>query len=154
VRLIDTEGEQAGIVPIEQALEAAVEAGMDLVEVSPNADPPVCRIMDWGKFVFEQKKKQSGQKKTKQQQIKEVKFRPNTDENDYQVKLRRATEFLEEGHKLKLTLRFRGREMLHQDLGLKLLARVEKDLEELGAVEQRPKLEGRQMIMTMGPKRK
>jgi translation initiation factor IF-3 len=128
VRLIDTEGEQAGIVPIEQALEAAVEAGMDLVEVSPNADPPVCRIMDWGKFVFEQKKKQSGQKKTKQQQIKEVKFRPNTDENDYQVKLRRATEFLEEGHKLKLTLRFRGREMLHQDLGLKLLARVEKDL--------------------------
>jgi translation initiation factor IF-3 len=154
VRLIDTEGEQAGIVPIEQALEAAQEAGMDLVEVSPHADPPVCRIMDYGKYVFEQKKKQAGQKKTKQPQLKEVKFRPNTDDNDYRVKLRRATEFLEEGHKLKLTLRFRGREMLHQDLGLQLLQRVEKDLEELGVIEQRPRLEGRQMIMTMGPKKK
>ncbi len=143
-----------GIVPVEQGLEAAVEAGMDLVEVSPNAEPPVCRIMDYGKFVFEQKKKQAGQKKTKQMQVKEVKFRPNTDSNDYQIKLRNATRFLEDGNKVKVTLRFRGREMLHQDIGRDLLKRVEEDLKELASVEQFPKLEGRQMIMVLGPKKK
>lgn len=127
---------------------------MDLVEVSPNADPPVCRIMDYGKFVFEQKKKQAGQKKTKQIQVKEVKFRPNTDDNDYQIKLRNATRFLEQGNKVKVTLRFRGREMLHQDIGRDLLKRVEADLQELAAVEQFPKLEGRQMIMILGPRKK
>ncbi|MDQ2069211.1 translation initiation factor IF-3 [Natronospira bacteriovora] len=154
VRLIDQEGEQMGIVPLEQALESAQEAGMDLVEVSPNAEPPVCRIMDYGKFVFEQKKKQAGQKKQKQIQVKEVKFRPNTDDNDYRIKLRNATRFLEEGNKVKVTLRFRGREMLHQDIGRDLLKRVEEDLKELAAVEQFPKLEGRQMIMVMGPRKK
>ncbi|MEA5446491.1 translation initiation factor IF-3 [Gammaproteobacteria bacterium AB-CW1] len=154
IRLIDQEGEQLGIVPVEQGLEAAVEAGMDLVEVSPNAEPPVCRIMDYGKFVFEQKKKQAGQKKTKQMQVKEVKFRPNTDSNDYQIKLRNATRFLEDGNKVKVTLRFRGREMLHQDIGRDLLKRVEEDLKELASVEQFPKLEGRQMIMVLGPKKK
>ncbi len=143
-----------GIVPLEQALESAQEAGMDLVEVSPNAEPPVCRIMDYGKFVFEQKKKQAGQKKQKQIQVKEVKFRPNTDDNDYRIKLRNATRFLEEGNKVKVTLRFRGREMLHQDIGRDLLKRVEEDLKELAAVEQFPKLEGRQMIMVMGPRKK
>jgi translation initiation factor IF-3 len=152
--LIDQEGEQLGIVPVEQGLEAAAEAGMDLVEVSPHAEPPVCRIMDYGKFVFEQKKKQAGQKKPKQMQVKEVKFRPNTDSNDYNIKLRNATRFLEEGNKVKVTLRFRGREMLHQDLGRDLLKRVEADLMELAAVEQFPKLEGRQMIMILGPRKK
>ena len=152
--MIDQEGEQLGIVPVEQGLEAAAEAGMDLVEVSPHADPPVCRIMDYGKFVFEQKKKQAGQKKPKQMQVKEVKFRPNTDSNDYNIKLRNATRFLEEGNKVKVTLRFRGREMLHQDLGRDLLKRVEADLMELAAVEQFPKLEGRQMIMILGPRKK
>ncbi|MCP1726914.1 translation initiation factor IF-3 [Natronospira proteinivora] len=127
---------------------------MDLVEVSPHADPPVCRIMDYGKFVFEQKKKQAGQKKQKQIQLKEVKFRPNTDNNDYQIKLRNATRFLEDGNKVKVTLRFRGREMLHQDIGRDLLKRVEEDLKELAAVEQFPKLEGRQMIMILGPRKK
>lgn len=141
-------------MPVEQGLEAAVDAGMDLVEVSPHAEPPVCRIMDYGKFVFEQKKKQAGQKKPKQIQVKEVKFRPNTDNNDYQIKLRNATRFLEDGNKVKVTLRFRGREMLHQDLGRDLLKRVEEDLKELGTVEQFPKLEGRQMIMILGPKKK
>ncbi len=141
-------------MPIEEAQEKAADADMDLVEVSPNAEPPVCRIMDYGKFVFEQKKKQQGQKKTKQIQVKEVKFRPNTDDNDYNIKLRKARHFLEEGDKLKVTLRFRGREMLHQDLGRNLLERVEKDLEELAQVEQRPKLEGRQMIMTMAPRKR
>ena len=152
--MIDQEGEQLGIVPVEQGLEAAAEAGMDLVEVSPHAEPPVCRIMDYGKFVFEQKKKQAGQKKPKQMQVKEVKFRPNTDSNDYNIKLRNATRFLEEGNKVKVTLRFRGREMLHQDLGRDLLKRVEADLMELAAVEQFPKLEGRQMIMILGPRKK
>ncbi|WP_253447631.1 translation initiation factor IF-3 [Natronospira proteinivora] len=154
IRLIDQEGEQLGIVPVEQGLESAAEAGMDLVEVSPHADPPVCRIMDYGKFVFEQKKKQAGQKKQKQIQLKEVKFRPNTDNNDYQIKLRNATRFLEDGNKVKVTLRFRGREMLHQDIGRDLLKRVEEDLKELAAVEQFPKLEGRQMIMILGPRKK
>ena len=128
---------------------------MDLVEISPNADPPVCRVMDYGKFRFEQRKKQQeAKKKQKQIQVKEVKFRPGTDEGDYQVKLRNLIRFLNDGDKAKVTLRFRGREMAHQDLGFKLLKRVEEDLADFGTVEQRPKMEGRQMIMTLGPTKK
>lgn len=128
---------------------------MDLVEVSPNADPPVCRIMDFGKFLFEQKKKaQEAKKKQSLTQLKEVKFRPTTEDADYQVKLRNATRFLEDNDKVKVTLRFRGREMLHQDLGRKLLERVKADLDEISQVEQFPKLEGRQMVMVLAPKKK
>ena len=137
------------------ALDLAGEAGLDLVEVSPNAEPPVCRVMDFGKYVFEQNKKASeSKKKTKQFQIKKVKFRPGTEEGDYQVKMRNLVRFLSHGDKAKITLRFRGREMAHQELGVKLLKRVEKDLEELATVEQFPKLEGRQLIMVMAPKKK
>src|SRR5690606_4378683 len=133
----------------------ATEQGLDLVEVSPNAEPPVCRIMDFGKYLFEQKKKaQVAKKKQSQVQLKEVKFRPGTDEGDYQVKLRNLKRFLEEGDKAKVTLRFRGREMLHQDLGRKLLERVRTDLDELAGVEQFPKLEGRQMVMVLGARKK
>ncbi len=154
MRLIDADGEQVGVVPTAQALETAAEAELDLVEVSPNAEPPVCRIMDYGKYKFEQSKKlQAARKKQKQIQIKEVKFRPGTDEGDYQVKLRNLIRFLSEGDKAKVTLRFRGREMAHQELGLKLLQRVEADLEDLGTVEQRPRLEGRQMVMVISPKK-
>jgi translation initiation factor IF-3 len=154
VRLIDAEGEQAGIVSIEEALQSAGEAGLDLVEVSPNADPPVCRVMDYGKFKFEQSKKlQSARKKQKQIQVKEIKFRPGTDEGDYRVKLRNLIRFLSDGDKAKVTLRFRGREMAHQELGRQLLERVEKDLEEYGAVEQWPRMEGRQMVMVFTPKK-
>jgi len=128
---------------------------MDLVEVSPNAEPPVCRIMNYGKYVFEEnKKKQLAKKKQKQTQVKEVKFRPGTEEGDYQVKLRNLTRFLNDGDKAKITLRFRGREMAHQELGRNLLMRVEKDLIELGTVEQYPRMEGRQMVMVVAPKRK
>ena len=155
VRVIDAEGEQIGIFATRDAIEMATEQGLDLVEVSPNADPPVCRIMDFGKYLFEQKKKaQVAKKKQTQVQIKEVKFRPGTEEGDYQVKLRNLTRFLEEGDKAKVTLRFRGREMLHQDLGRKLLERIRTDLDELAVVEQFPKLEGRQMVMMLGPKKK
>ena len=137
------------------AQELAAGQGLDLVEVSPNADPPVCRVMDFGKYLFEQKKKsQSAKTKQKQIQVKEVKFRPGTDEGDYQVKLRNLKKFLEHGDKAKVTLRFRGREMAHQDLGRKLLNRVRDDLEELGVVEQFPQMEGRQMIMVLSPKKK
>jgi len=137
------------------ALELAGDESLDLVEVSPNADPPVCRIMDFGKFVFEQNKKaQSAKRKQKQVHVKEIKFRPGTDEGDYQVKLRKLREFLEIGDKAKVTLRFRGREMAHQELGAQLLARVRDDLEELGSVEQMPQMEGRQMVMIIGPKKK
>ncbi len=154
VRLIGPEGDQLGIVPIEQAMEIAAEAGLDLVEVSPNAEPPVCRVMDYGKFRFEQNKKaQSARKKQKQIQVKEIKFRPGTEEGDYQVKLRNLKRFLEDGDKAKVTLRFRGREMAHQDLGRKLLERVEADLADYGVVEQRPKLQGRQMVMVFAPKK-
>jgi len=140
---------------IEQALAMAEEAELDLVEISPEAEPPVCRIMDYGKFKFEQSKKaQASRRKQKQIQIKEVKFRPGTDEGDYQVKLRNLTRFLEEGDRAKVTLRFRGREMAHQELGLKLLQRVEADLAELGNVEQHPRMEGRQMVMMIAPKKK
>jgi translation initiation factor IF-3 len=154
VRLIGADGEQVGVVPIEEALRIAEEAELDLVEVSPNAEPPVCRIMDYGKYRFEQNKKlQSAKKKQKQIQVKEIKFRPGTDEGDYQVKLRNLIRFLTEGDKAKVTLRFRGREMAHQELGRKLLDRVEADLSEHGAVEQRPKMEGRQMVMVFAPKK-
>jgi len=155
VRLIDAEGEQKGVMELRAALELAAGQGLDLVEVSPNADPPVCRVMDFGKYLFEQKKKsQSAKTKQKQIQVKEVKFRPGTDEGDYQVKLRNLKKFLEHGDKAKVTLRFRGREMAHQDLGRKLLNRVRDDLEELGVVEQFPQMEGRQMIMVLSPKKK
>ncbi|MDX1655374.1 MAG: translation initiation factor IF-3 [Candidatus Competibacteraceae bacterium] len=155
VRLIDQDGEQVGVVPLARAKQIAEDAELDLVEVSPTAKPPVCRIMDYGKYKFEQSKKQSeARKKQKQIQVKEVKFRPGTDEGDYQVKLRNLVRFLNEGDKAKVTLRFRGREMVHQDLGLKLLNRIEEDLTELGSVEQRPKMEGRQMIMIVAPKKK
>lgn len=133
----------------------ALSQEMDLVEVSPNADPPVCRILDFGKFLFEQSKKaHAAKRKQKQIQIKEVKFRPGTEEGDYQVKLRNLIRFLTEGDKAKITLRYRGREMAHQELGFKLLQRVQKDLQEYGAVEQMPRLEGRQLVMVISPKRK
>lgn len=155
MRVISSKGDQIGIMSTRDAINVASEDGLDLVEVSPNADPPVCRIMDFGKYLFEQSKKtQSAKKKQKQIQIKEVKFRPGTDEGDYKVKLRNLTRFLEEGDKTKVTLRFRGREMLHQELGRQLLDRVENDLVELASVEQRPKLEGRQMVMVLAPKKK
>ena len=139
---------------VDEALAKAQEVGLDLVEVSPNAEPPVCRIMDFGKYLFELKKKaQAGKSKTKQVHVKEIKFRPGTDEGDYKIKLRKLTEFLEYGDKTKITLRFRGREMAHQEIGANLLARVRKDLEEYGVVEQMPQMEGRQMIMVMAPKK-
>jgi len=138
-----------------EAKQLAYEANMDLVEISPNADPPVCKIMDYGKYQFEQnKKQQAAKKKQKLIQVKEIKFRPGTEEGDYQVKLRNLTKFLNEGNKTKITIRFRGREMAHREIGMDLLKRVEKDLEELAVVEQFPKMEGRQMIMVMGPKKK
>lgn len=155
MRLIDQEGEQVGVVPLAHAKQVAEEAGLDLVEVSPNAKPPVCRIMDYGKYKFEQsKKQQEAKKKQKQIQVKEVKFRPGTDEGDYQVKLRNLRRFLSDGDKTKVTVRFRGREMAHQEIGSKLLERIEQDLSEYGAVEQYPKMEGRQMIMVVGPAKK
>ena len=155
MRLLDQDGEQAGVVTLVQARRMAEEAELDLVEISPNAKPPVCRIMDYGKYRFEQAKKQSeARKKQKQIQVKEIKFRPGTDEGDYQVKLRNLIRFLSEGDKAKITLRFRGREMAHQDLGISLLKRVEDDLTPYGVVEQRPRMEGRQMVMTIAPIKK
>ncbi|VAW80989.1 Translation initiation factor 3 [hydrothermal vent metagenome] len=142
-------------MPLAQAQEAAEKASMDLVEISPQAEPPVCKVMDYGKFRFEeQKKRQAARKKQKQTQVKEIKFRPGTDIGDYNVKLRNLTKFLTEGDKVKVTLRFRGREMAHQELGRDLLKRVEADLAELGSVEQYPKMEGRQMVMVIAPKKK
>jgi len=153
VRLIGADGEQIGVIPIGEAIRIAQESELDVVEVSPNVDPPVCRIMDYGKFVFEQNKRmQSARKKQKQMQIKEIKFRPGTDIGDYQVKLRNLIRFLNDGDKAKVTLRYRGREMAHQELGYKLLERIEADLADYGVVEQRPKMEGRQMIMVFSPK--
>lgn len=153
--MIDTDGEQAGVMPIEDAIDLAQGNALDLVEVSPTAEPPVCRIMDYGKYVFEQNKKaQSAKRKQKQVHVKEVKFRPGTDEGDYQIKLRNLVRFLTGGDKTKVTLRFRGREMAHQELGAQLLERVRDDLEEYGTVEQMPQLEGRQMIMVIAPKKK
>ena len=144
-----------GVMTIDQALQISSDSEHDLVEVSPTAVPPVCRIMDYGKFVFEEnKKRQIAKKKQKQIQVKEVKFRPGTEEGDYQIKLRNLIRFLNEGDKAKITLRFRGREMAHQELGMKLLKRVEVDLVEVGQVEQFPKMEGRQMVMVLSPKKK
>ena len=137
------------------ALELAQDAGLDLVEVAPNSEPPVCRVMDYGKFVFEQSKKaQSARRKQKQIHVKEIKFRPGTEEGDYQIKLRNLVKFLTSGDKTKVTLRFRGREMAHKELGAELLQRVQKDLEEYGVVEQFPQLEGRQMVMVIAPKKR
>ena len=137
-----------------EALDKAQQAGLDLVEVSPNATPPVCRIMDFGKFRFENsKKQQASKKKQKRTQIKEIKFRPRTEEGDYQVKLRKLRTFLENGDKTKVTMRYRGREFAHQELGMKLLKRVEADLEDIANVEQMPNMEGRQMVMMLGPKK-
>ncbi|MET0028223.1 MAG: translation initiation factor IF-3 [Candidatus Thiodiazotropha sp.] len=155
IRLIGVDGEQVGVVSIEEALRAAQEAGLDLVEIVPNGEPPVCRVMDYGKFLFELKKtKQAAKKKQKQVHVKEIKFRPGTGEGDYQVKLRNLIRFLEDGDKTKVTMRFRGREHAHRELGLELLERVEKDLIEYGQVEQKPMMEGRQMVMVLGPKKK
>lgn len=155
VRVIEDDGSQVGIMMTADALKRAQEAGLDLVEVSPNADPPVCKIMDYGKHVFQKNKTQAAaKKKQKQIQVKEIKFRPTTEEADYQVKLKRLTKFLEEGDKIKVTVRFRGREMAHQEIGLELMERVRGDLDELGTVEAMPKLEMRQMIMVMAPRKK
>lgn len=144
-----------GVVSIAAALAAATEAGMELVEISPNAEPPVCKIMDFGKFRFEAKKKQNdAKKKQKQVKVKEIKFRPGTDIGDYKIKLNNLIRFIEGGDRAKVTLRFRGREMAHQELGLELLKRVEADLGDLITVEQRPKIEGRQMVMVVAPKKK
>jgi translation initiation factor IF-3 len=152
--LIDQDGEQAGIVTVEQALELAVAQSMDLVEIAPNAEPPVCRIMDYGKYRFEQAKKgQAAKKKQKVTHVKEVKFRPGTESADYQVKMRNVRRFLEGGDKVKVTLRFRGREMAHQDLGAEMLKRVRDDLINEAVVEQMPKMEGRQMTMMINGKK-
>ncbi|KAA0209490.1 MAG: translation initiation factor IF-3 [Proteobacteria bacterium] len=155
LRVIGADGQMIGVMTREQALEMASSQELDLVEVSPTADPPVCRILDFGKFLFEQNKKaHAAKRKQKQIQVKEVKFRPGTEEGDYQVKLRNLVRFLSDGDKAKVTLRYRGREMAHQELGFKLLQRVQQDLQEVGAVEQMPKLEGRQLVMVISPKRK
>lgn len=154
MRVIDSEGEQAGVMGIAAAINLAKDEGLDLVEVSPMAEPPVCRIMDFGKYLFEQNKKnQSAKRKQKQVHVKEIKFRPGTDEGDYQIKLRKLIAFLEGGDKTKITLRFRGREMAHKELGAQLLARVRDDLEEYGTVEQMPQMEGRQMVQVIAPKK-
>ena len=154
VRLVGEEGDQIGVVAIDEALRMADEAGLDLVEISPNAEPPVCRLMDYGKFKYQDsKRKHAAKKKQKVVSVKEIKFRPGTDIGDYNIKLGKLTKFLENGDKVKLTLRFRGREMAHQHLGMELLKRAEADLSELAVVEQYPKMEGRQMVMVMAPKK-
>ncbi|HKC44762.1 MAG TPA: translation initiation factor IF-3 [Burkholderiales bacterium] len=154
VRLVGEDGEQLGILPVRDALKLAEERDVDLVEIAPLAKPPVCKLMDYGKFKYrEQKKAHEAKLKQKQIQVKEIKFRPGTDEGDYQIKLRNLIRFLEEGDKTKVTLRFRGREMAHQEFGVRLLERVRNDLEPYGIVEQFPKLEGRQMIMVLAPKK-
>lgn len=153
--MANVDGEPIGIVSLAEAMAQAAEQQLDLVEISPNAEPPVCRLMDYGKFLYEKSKSAKDQrKKQKQIQVKEIKFRPGTDIGDYQVKLRNLTRFLEEGNKAKITLRFRGREMAHQDLGAELLNRIKTDLEEISVVESFPKLEGRQMVMVLGPKKR
>ncbi|EPY02762.1 translation initiation factor IF-3 [Magnetospirillum fulvum] len=153
IRLVGADGEMIGVVTLREGLLMAEEAGLDLVEVSPNADPPVCKILDFGKFKYEaQKKKNEARKKQKVIEVKEIKLRPNIDENDYGVKMRSMKKFLEEGDKVKVTMRFRGRELAHQDIGMKLLEQVRDDLETLGKVEQVPKMEGRQMVMVIAPR--
>nr|WP_306130902.1 translation initiation factor IF-3 [Roseovarius sp. MMSF_3350] len=152
MRLIGADGENVGVVTPERAMGMAEEAGLDLVEISPNANPPVCKIMDYGKYKYEQQKRESeARKKQKVIEVKEVKFRPNTDTHDYDVKMRNVFRFLENGDKVKITLRFRGREMAHQDLGRDLLQRVAEDIKDIGKVENMPKMEGRQMIMIIAP---
>ena len=155
VRLIGADGEQVGVVSRDEALGAAARAGLDLVLIAPDAEPPVVKVMDYGKHLFEQKKTKAAQrKKQKQIQVKEVKFRPGTEEGDYQVKLRNLRRFLEDGDKTKVSLRFRGREMVHPEIGMKLMNRIEADLEDLAVVEAQPKFEGRQVIMVMAPSKK
>ncbi len=155
VRLIDVDGNQAGIVSTREALRAAEESGVDLVEISPTAKPPVCRLMDYGKYLFEVNKKQAeAKKKQKQVQVKEIKFRPTTEDGDYQVKLRNLIKFLNHGDKVKVTLRFRGREVAHQELGMKILQRLQIDTAEFAVVEQQAKREGRQLLMVLSPKKK
>jgi translation initiation factor IF-3 len=155
LRIIGADGEQVGVMSRYDALQLAASQELDLVEVSPTAEPPVCRIVDFGKFVFEQNKKsQAAKKKQRQIQVKEVKFRPGTDEGDYQIKLRNLIRFFEEGDKAKVTLRFRGREMAHTDIGRQVLIRLQNDLAAHAVVEQHPLMEGRQMVMMMGPKKK
>ena len=152
--MIGADGKQVGVVDIEEATRLSQEAALDLVEIVPSAEPPVCRVMDYGKFLFDaNKKRHAAKRKQKQIHVKEVKFRPGTDEGDYQIKLRNLRRFLDHGDKVKVTLRFRGREMAHQQLGAQMLQRVEQDLDELGTVEQYPKLEGRQMVMVISPKK-
>ena len=155
MRLVGPEGEQVGVVSREEALVHATRAGMDLVLIAPDADPPVVKVMDYGKHLFELKKTKAAQrKKQKQIQVKEMKFRPGTEEGDYQVKLRNLRRFLEDGDKAKVSLRFRGREMVHPEIGMKLMKRIEEDLEEVGQVEAQPKFEGRQVIMVLAPSKK
>jgi translation initiation factor IF-3 len=154
VRVIGKDGEQVGIMPTEDAIEKAYDADLDLVEMVPNADPPVCRIMDHGKFLYaESKKKHAAKKKQQQVHVKEIKFRPGTEIGDFMVKMRNLKRFLKHGDRVKVTLRFRGREMAHQDLGMKLLKRVEGALDDLGTVEQFPRMEGRLMVMLVAPKK-
>lgn len=155
MRLLDDKGEQVGIMSAREALEKAEAAGLDLVEIQPNAKPPVCRIMDYGKFLYRQSKQQAAQKKKQTiTKVKEVKLTPRTDEGDVQVKLRNLRRFLESGDKVKVTIWFRGREMAHQELGVQLLERIKAELEDIAKVESFPKLEGRQLIMVMAPKKK
>ncbi|WP_372014668.1 translation initiation factor IF-3 [Pseudoxanthomonas sp. 10H] len=155
VRVIGSDGEMIGVLSRDEALRMAEDEELDLVEIQPNADPPVCKIMDFGKFKFElQKKANEAKKKTKQVEIKELKFRPVTDEGDYQIKLRNMRRFLEEGDKVKVNIRFRGREMSHQELGRQMAARIEADLGDDIVIESRPRLEGRQMVMMIAPKKK
>jgi len=154
VRVIGSDGSQVGIMLTRDAIAKAEGEGLELVEVSPNADPPVCKIMDYGKFVYQKdKQQQAARKKQKQIQVKEVKFRPTTEEADYQTKLRSLMRFLEEGDKVKITLRFKGRELAHQELGFELIERIKTDLDPFAQVEQFPKLEGKQAIMVMGPRK-
>ncbi|MFC4727906.1 translation initiation factor IF-3 [Coralloluteibacterium thermophilus] len=155
VRVIGADGEMVGVLSRDEALRLAEEDGLDLVEIQPNADPPVCRIMDYGKFRFEaQKKASAAKKKQKQVELKELKFRPTTDSGDYEIKLRNLRRFIEEGDKVKVNIRFRGREMAHQELGLAMAQKIEADLGDEVVIEQRPRLEGRQMVMMIAPKKK
>jgi translation initiation factor IF-3 len=153
VRLIDQDGEMQGVMTAREAMQRAFQAGLDLVEISPNADPPVCKILDFGKFKYEQQKKRNeAKKKQKVIEIKEIKVRPNIDENDYQVKMRAMKSFIEEGDKVKVTLRFRGREMAHQDIGVRVLERIRSEMDTTSKVEQMPRMENRQMVMVLSPR--
>jgi translation initiation factor IF-3 len=153
VRLVDERGNMVGVVPRNEALTMAASAGLDLVEVAPNADPPVCKILDYGKFKYEeQKKKNEARKKQKIIEVKEIKLRPSIDDHDYEVKMRAMNKFIEEGDKVKVTMRFRGRELAHQDIGMNVLIRVRDDLDAIAKVEQMPRMEGRQMVMVMAPR--